>query len=265
MTQPTSHIDDDALSAFVDQNLGPDDLARTRDHLDTCADCQERLDGLRSVAALLRQLPEIEPPRDFALGPRVVQDPPNVVRLRAWYTAARASAAALAAVCVLLLAGTLYLDAKPAAPGVRPASVAVPAAAPATPAPPAAAAPRAVTPQSAQAAPAAPQAPASTATGQSTTGQPRSAASDGAPRPTALSPQSDDQVAAATSISPLPTPPPTPVATAVPAPVAAAVATAESGPGAPLGLGAVAAGILAMVALLIALATRRRLQRASTS
>jgi hypothetical protein len=256
--QPASHIDDDALSAFVDQELGPEETARTGAHLETCTDCQERLDGLRSVAVLLRRLPEVEPPRDFALGPRLVAEPPNVVRLKRWYTAARVAATALAAVCVFLLAGTLYFDAKSAPPtrveAPRPVSLAAPAAAPAALPPPAASAPRAASPESSQAAPAAAQAPASAAAG------------DAAPHPNVIStPQADDQVAAATSVSPLPTPPPTPVPTAVPAPVAAVVATAESSPGAPFGLGALAAGILAIIALLIALVARQRLQRASTT
>src|SRR5262249_41030049 len=97
------------------------------------------------------------------------------------------------------------------------------------------------------------------------TGQSRAVAGDAAaPRAAASSPQADDQVAAATSVKPLPTPPPTPMPTAAAAPVASTVATVESGPGAPLGLGALATGILAIIALLIALVARHRLQRAST-
>ncbi len=253
--QSTPHIDDDVLSALVDQELGPQDLARASTHLDTCSDCHERLDGLRSVAVLLRQLPDIDPPRDLTLGPRLLADPPNVVRLRRWYTAARASAAALAAVCVFLLAGTLYLDAKPAPPASRPVSLAAPAAAPA-----------ASTSTSTSTSTSAPAVPTTVPPQAAVPAQARTAAGDdAATHPTAINPEADDQVAAATSVSPLPTPPPTPVPTVVPAPVAAVVATAESGPGAPLGFGALAAGALAIVALLIALVARHRLQRASSS
>jgi hypothetical protein len=250
--QPPSHIDDDALSAFVDQELSPDDLARASSHLETCSECQERLDGLFSVASLLRQLPDLEPPRDFALGPRLLGDPPNVARLQRWYTAARASAAALAAAFAFLLAGTLYLSAQPAAPaassGARPAVL----SAPATSAPAAARSGAAAAPAQAPA----PLAPAPPAAGQ---------ASAVSAHPATVSPQSDDQVAAETTVSPLPTPLPPPVPTVAAAPVAAAVATAESGPGAVLGLGALVVGILAIVALLIALVVRHRLQRASTA
>jgi hypothetical protein len=54
------------------------------------------------------------------------------------------------------------------------------------------------------------------------------------------------------------------VPTAAAAPVVTTVATVESGPGAPLGLGALVTGMLAIVALLIAILARHRLQRAST-
>jgi hypothetical protein len=271
VTQPASHIDDDVLSAFVDQQLSTDDLARARAHLETCADCQERLDGFRSVATLLRQLPEVEPPRDFALGLRLVGEPPNVVRLRRWYAAARITAAGLAAVFVCLLAGTLYLSAQPAAPAAsvaRPQTLSAPVAATPNPAVAARSQAAAPQPQAAQQPQAVP--PSQTGSSQVGSAQPQAAQpqpADGvaaAPHPATLSAQSDDQVAAATSVSPLPTPPPTPVPTAVAAPVAAAVATAESAPGAPLGLGALGIGVLAIVALLIALVARHRLQRAST-
>ncbi|HEY2592309.1 MAG TPA: zf-HC2 domain-containing protein [Chloroflexota bacterium] len=253
--QPPSHIDDDALSAFADQELSPDDLARTSSHLETCSECQERLDGLQSVASLLRQLPDLEVPRDFALGRRLLGDPPNVVRLQRWYAAARASAALLAAGFVFLLAGTLYLSAQPAAHVASSAARPAVLSAPATSAPAAAA--RSETAPGQSQVPAAPApAPAPPAAGQ---------ASAASAHPAPVSPQSDDQVAAETTVSPLPTPLPPPVPTMAAAPVAAAVATAESGPGAVLGLGALVVGILAIVALLIALVVRHRLQRASTA
>ena len=71
---------------------------------------------------MLRQLPEVDPPRDFSLGPRLVADPPNVIRLQRWYTATRAAAASLAAVFVLLVAGTLYVDTSVAPARQRPHS-----------------------------------------------------------------------------------------------------------------------------------------------
>jgi anti-sigma factor RsiW len=241
VTQPLAHIDDDVLSAFVDQQLTPDESTAVIAHLQTCPECQVRLDGLRSVAMLLRQLPEVEPPRDFSIGPRLLVDPPNVVRLRRWYTATRVAAGALAAVFVFLLAGTLYVDSQPAADGsARPAALSAPARAAAT-----------VAPTLAARAAVAAQAPA--------------AGAAAAPRPAAINPQADDQVAAATSVSPLPTPVPTPLPTAVLVPVTAPVIAEPQSSAAPFGAAALVVGILAVIALLIALMIRRRLQRAAQS
>jgi anti-sigma factor RsiW len=239
--QPASHIDDDALSAFVDRQLSPDESAQVVAHVESCSECQERLDGFRSVATLLRRLPEVDPPRDFTLGPRRVVDPPNVVRLRRWYTASRVAAAALAAAFVFLSAGTLYVDLRPGA------STEVQVAKPQVLSAPAAPAQNAAPTGAPRAAGAVAQAPAVAA----------------APRSAPINPQADDQVAAATSVRALPTPIPTPVPTIPPVPVTALAASSSPDPGGPLLEGAVTVGILAIVALLIAFVTRRRLQRAS--
>ncbi|MBV9327083.1 MAG: zf-HC2 domain-containing protein [Chloroflexi bacterium] len=243
--QSAAHIDDDALSVFVDQQLDPDDSAQVVAHVETCSECQARLEGFRSVVGLLRRLPELEPPREFTLGPRVLADPPNVVRLRRWYTASRAAAGTLAAVFVFLLAGTLYMDSRAAA--TAPAQVARPQAVVATaPAPPTpAAAPPAAARAAARAQPAAAGAPAAAAS-----------------RPAPFNPQADDQVAAATSVSPLPTQAPTPLPTAIPQPVSAPALASPPETIAPMRSAAAAVGALAFVALLVAFFVRSRLQRA---
>jgi anti-sigma factor RsiW len=241
VTQPLPHVDDDILSALVDQQLTPDEADRVGAHLQTCPECQARLDRFRAVATLLRQLPEVEPPRDFSVGPRVLVDPPNVVRLRRWYTATRVAAGALAAVFVFLLAGTLYVDSQPGASGsAPPAALSAPAREAAT-----------IVPTIAARAAVAAQAPA--------------AGAAAAPRPAAINPQADDQVAAATSVSPLPTPVPTPAPTLVIVPVTAPVVGEPAPSAATFGTAAVLVGILAVLALLTAVIVRRRLQRASQS
>ena len=106
----TDHLSDETLSALLDQQLEPGDLRAANVHVEACASCAERLAELRSVVTLLRSLPELEPPRDFSLGPRLVADPPNVIRLQRWYTWTRAGAASLAAAFVFLVGGTVYLD-----------------------------------------------------------------------------------------------------------------------------------------------------------
>jgi anti-sigma factor RsiW len=247
VTQPTNHVDGEILSALVDNQVSADEAARIDAHLAACPECQERLEEFRSVSALLRRLPSVVPPRDFALGPRLLVDPPNVIRLRRWYTVTRTAAASLAAVFVLLSAGTLYVDSRPggAADGevARPQVLSAPAASNPTSAP-AAARPAAAP----VASPAAALQPAAGAAAQ---------------RPAAAPPQADDQVAATTSSRPLPTPPP-PTLAPGPAPVRVAVpaaAPAPPDPAAPLRTGAATVGVLAGLLLLGTLAIRHRLQR----
>jgi hypothetical protein len=247
VTQPASHLHDDALSAFVDQQLSPDESTQVVTHLQTCPECQDRLDGLRAVAALLRRLPEMEPPHDFSLGPRLLVDPPNVVRLRRWYTATRVAAGALVAAFVFMTAGALYVDSR--SPARESVAVARPQALSASAAPTENLAPP---PAARAAAPA--QAPAASGA---------AAGAAAAPRPAAINPQADDQVAAATSVRPLPTPLPTPVPTPLLVANGARVVAESADPGALLRAGAVAVGALALAALLIAFVFRHRLQGAS--
>jgi hypothetical protein len=238
VTHPGDHILDETLSALVDDQLDTDAARGARGHITTCSACRQRLDELRSVVALLRALPELEPPRDFRLGPRRLVDAPNVVRLRRWYTVARASAASLAAVFVFLSAGALYIDSRPAA---APATL---EAKPQVASAPAAAGQSAPTAASRLAAPA--PAPA-------------------AARPPAPGAQAadSDQVVAVTSVRPLPTPVPTPVPTAVPAPPLPPVTTAELDPAGPVRAGAAIIGVLAAVTLVATLIVHHRLEAAS--
>jgi predicted anti-sigma-YlaC factor YlaD len=241
-------MDDDALSAFVDEQLGPDEYARVSAHLQTCSECQDRLDGFRSVAALLRRLPDLDPPRDFSLGPRLVVESPNVVHLRRWYAASRVAAAALAAVFVVLAGFTLFVDSRPEA-AVRTAASAPALAARTEPT------------ETAVPAAARPVAPAAQPPVQAPAAGVGAAAS---PHPTPSGAEADDQVAAAaTAAIPLPTPIPTPVPTAVAVAVAALVSSSPPDAGAPLRAGAILVGLLAVVALLLAVVIRHRLQRAS--
>jgi hypothetical protein len=275
----TDHLPDETLSALLDQQLEPADLRAANAHVEGCASCAQRLADLRSVVAMLHSLPRVELPRDFALGPRLVADPPNVIRLQRWYTWTRAGAASLAAVFVFLVAGTAYLDT--AAPRAAPSTSALLVRNEATAAPTAPAAP--AVPQGARdraadaaqpGAPAAPQQAAPTAAQlaqraqSASAGEASSAATadaqaaagpaDGA-QPATEAPA--DQIAAATSVRALPTPVPTPAPTSVPAPVAAVTRVSPADPAAPLRAAAGVAGVLAVLALLLALVMRRSLAR----
>jgi hypothetical protein len=211
------HLSDETLSALIDEP-GPRPA-----HLASCAQCEQRLAELRTVVVLLRQLPEVEPPRDFSVGPRLARSS-GVARLERWYTFARAAGASLAAVFVLLVGGAAYLDAT--AP--PPAQVAPRAAlAPTSPPPPSAAlSQRAAAP-----------APAPAGAGDAQSG-------------------SSDQVIATTSARPLPT-----LTPATFPPVAAISRQAPAGdPGAPLRLAASIIGPLAGLSLLLTLVVRHKLR-----
>jgi hypothetical protein len=257
------HLADELLSALIDAQLSPDEESAAHAHLGTCAACQTRLQELRSVVVLLRALPSMEPPRAFALGPRLVADPPNVIRLQRWYTVARAGAASLAAAFVFLSVGTLYVDSRPVPTASTLSSKAAPAAQvasdgtiPNAPAAENAVAPTAPAPAARQAAPAAAQAPAPAAAQA-----PGAGAALAANKPTPAAADPADQVAAATSIRPLPTQVPTPVPTQLPF-VAAPVPEPQADTAALLRAAAVIVGVLTVLALLAAVLMRHRLRAA---
>ncbi len=217
-----SHLDEETLSALLDDRLTAADAAHAQSHLRDCADCSARLDATHRVRTLLGALPELDPPRDFTLGPRAVEAAPPVARLQRVYLWTRVAAGAMAASFVLLTLGALYTGrassfSQPAVTQAPAAPRAVPAAKPA--ASPAALAP-AAQPQGRSEAPAA----------ASHAAQPADRAS---PEP--------EQTAAGVPSNPVPVQPATPS-------LLAAVA--------------VAAGILLVVLVAAALVLRVRLRRA---
>jgi hypothetical protein len=281
VTQSGEHLTDEQVSAFIDAQLAPEEAALVGDHLAACLLCQEHADDLRSLVAALGGLPELALPRDFALPasvrPRVITEPPNVVRLRRWYTTVRVGAASLAAAFVFLSLGTLYIDSRPAAPAATLASRGTAsssggAAESAAPQPPAANAPpasnaRAAAPPSAPAA--APQSAPGAASQSAPAAAPQSApaaASAGSRSQAPAAADAADQQAAATTVRPLA---PTAVPTAVPTvPGPAAVASDRFtrdplDPAAPLRSAAVLVGILATLSILAALFIRHRLRAMS--
>jgi hypothetical protein len=255
LTHPGEHIADETLSVFIDDRLTPDEARPVRAHLETCSTCQVRLDELESVVAMLRALPSVETPRSFALGPRLVSDPPNVIRLRRWYVATRVGAASLAAVFVFLSVGSLYFGSQPNSSSVglyakaQPASAPQSAQAPSTEA--AAPAPEATSAPARQAAPA----PAMAGSARS---------SQSGPTPTGAG-DAADLTTAATSVRPLPTPVPTPVVRAAsPAPSAVSgLAADQLDPAGSLRIAAALVGVMAVLGVLAALIVRHRLQAVS--
>ena len=59
----------DQLSAYIDGALDPPAAGRLEGHLGECEGCRTELEQLRSTVAALRELPEAQAPRSFALSP----------------------------------------------------------------------------------------------------------------------------------------------------------------------------------------------------
>jgi len=109
------HLDDEKLNAFLAAPFGDlDDRTRAAidAHLTTCAQCRDRLADLATTVALLRALPDVAPPRSFALTPETIaggapaRRPKALPRQPIWMWPARWASIAAA----FLLALTIGLD-----------------------------------------------------------------------------------------------------------------------------------------------------------
>ena len=63
------------LSAYVDGELSPREIASLESHLSGCDACRAELEDLRAGKAVLSALPSVEAPRSFALTPEMVAGP----------------------------------------------------------------------------------------------------------------------------------------------------------------------------------------------
>ena len=63
----SAHASVQDLSAYLDERLDEKTLERVEKHLNSCGDCRERFQGMRRVAAGLRNLEAVEPPADLEL------------------------------------------------------------------------------------------------------------------------------------------------------------------------------------------------------
>jgi hypothetical protein len=62
------HLNIDAVSAFVDRDLEPDDLTTIEFHLHECPACHREVLEIRTTVVLLSGLPQYTPRRSFCLG-----------------------------------------------------------------------------------------------------------------------------------------------------------------------------------------------------
>ncbi|MBI3998524.1 MAG: zf-HC2 domain-containing protein [Armatimonadetes bacterium] len=88
------------LSAYLDGELTPAELAEVRDHLAACPECASELEGLRAIKHLLRRLAAPVLPADFVPGLRARIEPPAP---RRWVWWPRPAAALAVAALVLIL------------------------------------------------------------------------------------------------------------------------------------------------------------------
>ena len=107
------------LSSYVDGEVTEAERLQVERHLETCADCRAEADSLRSLVGLLRRMPEIEPPRSFALA----EAPAPVRGMPALQWALRTTALSTAFVLVVVFSADLagVLPGDPAGIGVAPA------------------------------------------------------------------------------------------------------------------------------------------------
>ena len=94
----------DLLSAYIDGRVSEPETGQVEHHLAGCDECRLELDALRATVGLLRNLPELEAPRSFALteAPASISPTPFV----AW-TPRIATVAASLLLAVLLVGDAL--------------------------------------------------------------------------------------------------------------------------------------------------------------
>lgn len=80
MTQTPSFRDVEKLSAYLDGQLKPSEVARLESRLQTEPELASILQDLRQTRGLLRQLPQRRAPRNFTLTPKMVGQKPPLPR-----------------------------------------------------------------------------------------------------------------------------------------------------------------------------------------
>ncbi len=92
--RPMEHLDPETIAAWLDEpdELSAEERATIEQHLAGCAECQQVAADLRALVAALAALPEVSPPRSFALAEEHAQPALDATRepipLRAssrWY------------------------------------------------------------------------------------------------------------------------------------------------------------------------------------
>ena len=94
------------LSAYMDGELAQRDARSVQTHLESCESCRRELAGLRVASAAMREMPDVDVPRSFALKPADVARPatrPATGMAHSFNSGLRLTGAGLAAVLALVL------------------------------------------------------------------------------------------------------------------------------------------------------------------
>ncbi len=103
-----AHLTEDELSAYINAEITESDaLERFRAHVDECAACRERLEGMRTVVLLLNRSNQPVPSRSFKLEPSMLAPAPAAIDpwiIRIQPVARRLTAIAAALLLVIVVA-----------------------------------------------------------------------------------------------------------------------------------------------------------------
>jgi hypothetical protein len=108
----SGHPSDDELSAYLNHDIA--DLAARQQleaHLESCAECRDRLAELRTVVRLLRGFDHPVPQRSFRLDPSMVSPPlPESARIDPWIVRVQPALRRLTAIAAVLLVVLVTAD-----------------------------------------------------------------------------------------------------------------------------------------------------------
>lgn len=97
------HVED-MLSAYIDGELSPAQVAQVEEHLRACPRCAWHLETLRRTVELLHELPAALPPRSFT-----IEEKPHAFTFRSFYPYLKWGTAAVAFLLAVVLTGGALL------------------------------------------------------------------------------------------------------------------------------------------------------------
>lgn len=83
------------LSSYLDGRLNEGETRKLEEHLKGCPGCAQEVDEGRNAVRLIQAMPQVSPPRSFALVPAVLQPVGRPAPLRRYLTLATATSALL--------------------------------------------------------------------------------------------------------------------------------------------------------------------------